>query len=75
MIIKIQGVLNQPKIKADKTPTINVAGFGEMTEFEFQTLNKAFYNKEEVYAVICTPDKYADFIIAEANRLAKELEE
>lgn len=74
MIIKKAAVLMAPSIKADNTGTVKLGTLTEITDQEWLELNKGYKDKEQGFAIFCSKDEYADFIMEEAKRLAKQLE-
>lgn len=62
-------VAHQPKVKADKTGTIGFGTFLELSKAEFDMLNDAYYNKEELFILVASQDEIVDALQNAAQNL------
>lgn len=62
MIIRHKVVAHQPKVKADHTGTVAFGTLTELRKDQFDELNDAYYNKNELYLFIVAEDKLVDFV-------------
>jgi hypothetical protein len=62
MIIRHKVVSHQPKIKADHTGTVSFGTMLEVTKDQFDELNDAYYNKDELYLFVVSEDNLVDFV-------------
>ena len=62
MKLKMKAIANAPRLKADKTATITLGTLLELTKEQFDELNDAYYNKEELYLFIVTEDELVDLV-------------
>lgn len=64
MSLKIRSkvVAGQARIKADKTATINLGTLLELTKEQFDELNDAYYNKEELFLFLASEDELVDLV-------------
>jgi hypothetical protein len=65
-------VANQPRLKADKTGTLNLGTLLELTKEQFDELNDAYYNKEELFLFLATEDQLVDLVKEVAEDLTGE---
>lgn len=72
MKIRHKVVAGQTRIKADKTATIPLGTLLELTKEQFDELNDAYYNKEELFLFLVTEDELVDLIKEVAEDLTKE---
>jgi len=72
MIYRTTAILNQPKIKADKTANLSFSTLTEILKGEFDEFNDVYFNKERVNIIIATEDDYPQILRAEAQRLVDE---
>lgn len=73
-IVRQRVVVNPLKPKADGTANITGQSLLEIDKFTYEFINNLAFDKEEVIMVLVSAEEYEDFIINEANRLAKNLE-
>lgn len=66
-------VLNPLKPKADGTANITGCTLLEVDKSTFEWVNDLAFDKEEVKMILVLLDDYETFILAEAKRLADEL--
>jgi len=72
MRIRHKVVSYQPKIKADHTGSITLGTLLELTKEQFDELNDAYYNKEELYLFLATEDELVDLVKEVAEDLTGE---
>jgi hypothetical protein len=72
MKIRSKVVAGQARIKADKTATINLGTLVELSKEDFDKLNDAYYNKEELFVFIATEDDLVDLIKEVAEDLTEK---
>ena len=66
------GIVKAPRIKADKTATLNVATLYEMDKEIYNLLNNWAFDDEEIKVVIVKPQDWVTFIQEEASKLLEE---
>ncbi len=64
-------VAHQPKVKADKTGTIGLGTLLELSKEEFDKLNDAYYNKEELFMLIASEDEIVSALEDTVSELIK----
>lgn len=69
-MIKQEVLVKQPRIKADGSASLTCASLYELSEHEFNVLNKLTFDKTECFLIVVDKDKYIDFILSEAKRIA-----
>lgn len=62
MKLKMKTTANAPRLKADKTATITLGTLLELTKEQFDELNDAYYNKEELFLFLATEDELVDLV-------------
>ena len=62
MKLKMKAIANAPRLKADKTATITLGTLLELTKEQFDELNDAYYNKEELFLFLATEDELVDLV-------------
>lgn len=60
MNIRHKVVAYQPKVKRDKTGSIVLGTLLELTKEQFDDLNDAYYNGEELHLILATDDQILD---------------
>lgn len=70
-MVKQKITIRQPRIRQDKTATISVVTLLELSEKDFDQLNKLHFDSEEATVIIVKDDEYLDFILEEAKRLSR----
>lgn len=72
MKIRSKVVAGQARLKADKTATINLGTLVELTKEDFDKLNDAYYNKEELFLFIASEDDLVGLVKEVAEDLTGE---
>lgn len=60
MNIRHKVVSYQPKVKRDKTGSIVLGTLLELTKEQFDELNDAYYNGEELFLILASEDQILD---------------
>lgn len=69
MKIRHKVVAQQPRIKRDKTGMVSFGTLLELTKEQFDELNDAYYNGEELFLFIASEDDLVDLVKEVANDL------
>lgn len=69
MKIRHKVSVHQPRIKRDKTGSISFGTMLELTKEQFEELNDAYYNGEELFLFLASDDDVVDLITEVANDL------
>lgn len=72
MKIRHKVAVYQPKVKRDKTGSITLGTMLELTKEQFDELNDAYYNGEELFMFLASEDELVDLITEVAKDLTKE---
>ena len=70
--IRHKVVAHQPKVKRDKTGSISFGTMLELSKEQFDQLNDAYYNGEELFLFIASEDDVVDLITEIAKDLTTE---
>ncbi len=62
MIIRHKAVVQQPRIKRDKTGMVSFGTLLELTKEQFDELNDTYYNGTEVFLFVVGEDDLVDFV-------------
>lgn len=62
MIIRHKAVAQQPRIKRDKTGMVSFGTLLELRKEQFDELNDAYYNGDELYLFVVGEDDLVDFV-------------
>lgn len=74
MVVRQAVLVNQPRLKADRTGTLSFGTLYEVNKDEYDNLNTAAFEKDDHILVLVPAGEYEDFIIAESKRLLKAIE-
>lgn len=73
MKIRSKVVAYQARIKRDKTASITLGTMIELSKEQFDQLNDAYYNGEELFLFIASEDDVVDLITEVAKDLTKKV--
>lgn len=62
MKLRMKTRANAPRIKADKTATVSFGTLLELRKEQFDELNDAYYNGDELYLFVVGEDDLVDFV-------------
>ena len=75
MKLRHKVVAYQPKVKRDKTGSINLGTMLELRKEQFDELNDAYYNGTELYLFLATEEDLVSLIQEVANDLTNNVNE
>lgn len=75
MKLRHKVVAYQPKVKRDKTGSINLGTMLELRKEQFDELNDAYYNGTELYLFLATEEDLVSLIQEVANDLTNSVNE